>query len=105
MGFLKRSPLIGLDGEPFWNHNDSMNVTLKDVPPELHERIKEAAAHSGRSLNRQIIFTLEASLGSTKTPKDELVQANSAEKRPIGRLCWFRRRIGGNLKAEEHDRR
>ena len=50
-----------------------MNVTLKDVPPELHERIKEAAANSGRSLNRQIIFTLEASLGSQKTSKEELV--------------------------------
>ena len=50
-----------------------MNVTLKDVPPELHERIKEAAANSGRSLNKQIIFTLEASLGSQKTSKEELV--------------------------------
>ena len=50
-----------------------MNITLKDVPPELHERIKEAAANSGRSLNRQIIFTLEASLGSRKTSKEELV--------------------------------
>jgi hypothetical protein len=63
-----------------------MNVTLKDVPPELHERIKEAATNSGRSLNRQIIFTLEASLGSQKIPKGELVRRIQQRR---GRLGGF----------------
>jgi len=38
-----------------------MNITLKKVPPELHQRLKTEAAKSGRSLNRHIIFTLETS--------------------------------------------
>jgi len=68
-----------------------MNVTLKDVPPELHARIKEAAVRSGRSLNRQIIYTLQASLVSQKADKDELVT----------RIQQRRGRLGGFVDAAE----
>ncbi len=36
-----------------------MNITLKDVPPALHERLRRAAEQSGRSLNRLILHTLD----------------------------------------------
>lgn len=39
-----------------------MNITVKDVPPELHQRLRERAEESGRSLNKQILFTLEQSI-------------------------------------------
>lgn len=38
-----------------------MNLTIKDVPPELHETLKRLAEENGRSFNRQIIFSLEQS--------------------------------------------
>ena len=36
------------------------NLTLKGVPDEVHERLKEAAAANHRSLNSEIISILEA---------------------------------------------
>ncbi len=36
------------------------NLTLKGVPDEVYERLKEAAAANHRSLNSEIIATLEA---------------------------------------------
>ena len=63
-----------------------MNVTLKEVPSELHERIKEAASRSGRSLNRQIIHALEASFTPQKASKEAL--ATRIQQRR-GRLGGF----------------
>ncbi len=39
-----------------------MNITIKDVPQELHERLRELADQSGRSLNKLILYTLEQSV-------------------------------------------
>ncbi|MCB1202230.1 MAG: Arc family DNA-binding protein [Leptospiraceae bacterium] len=36
-----------------------MNISLKDVPDELHEKIKERARRSHRSINSEIIYLLE----------------------------------------------
>lgn len=36
-----------------------MNITLKNVPPKVHKALKRAAKEQGRSLNAQIIQTLE----------------------------------------------
>lgn len=35
-------------------------ITLKDVPPEVHQSLKERAQAHGRSLNKEIIVTLES---------------------------------------------
>lgn len=35
------------------------SVTLRDVPPELHKRLKESAERSRRSLNAEILWLLE----------------------------------------------
>jgi antitoxin FitA len=37
-------------------------ITLKDVPPALHRALKSRAETHGRSLNREIIVTLDSSL-------------------------------------------
>jgi len=36
-----------------------MNITLKNVPVKVHKPSKKAAKEQGRSLNAQIIHTLE----------------------------------------------
>lgn len=39
-----------------------MNITVKDVPQDLHERLRQVADQSGRSLNKLILHTLEQSV-------------------------------------------
>jgi len=39
-----------------------LNLTLKNMPPELHARLKASAAANRRSLNREILARLEAQL-------------------------------------------
>ena len=40
------------------------SITLKDIPAGLHRDLKARARAHGRSLNREIIATLESSLRS-----------------------------------------
>lgn len=42
------------------DQNDSMNVTLKNVPERIYREMKREAKQQGRSLNAQIIRALEA---------------------------------------------
>ena len=39
-----------------------LSLTLKNVPPELHARLKASAEANRRSLNREILARLEAQL-------------------------------------------
>jgi plasmid stability protein len=41
------------------------SILIKDIPPLLHERLREAAARDHRSLNKEVIALLEAALGGT----------------------------------------
>lgn len=50
-----------------------MNITLKDVPQELHERLRQAADQSGRSLNKLILYTLERSFVPKNVDRSQLV--------------------------------
>lgn len=38
------------------------SLLIKDMPPELHQRLREAAERDHRSMNRQAIAILEAAL-------------------------------------------
>jgi plasmid stability protein len=37
-------------------------ITIKDVPPAVHRTLKSRAEAHGRSLNKEIIITLESTL-------------------------------------------
>jgi antitoxin FitA len=50
------------------------NITLKDVPDDLHERLRAAAEASGRSLNKLILTTLERSLGPRRIDRLDLIE-------------------------------
>lgn len=41
-------------------------ITVKSIPPSLHKALKARATAHGRSLNREIIATLESSLHSVR---------------------------------------
>jgi plasmid stability protein len=40
-----------------------ISITLKGVPKDVHEALKKRAAVHRRSLNNEVIFTLESSMG------------------------------------------
>lgn len=58
-----------------WCHNGLVvNITVKDVPPELHERLRRAADETGRSLNKMILYTLEHALAPRRVRRAELLR-------------------------------
>lgn len=47
------------------------NITIKDIPPELHQRLKERAARNRRSLNSEVIRCLEDAVGPRKVSVEQ----------------------------------
>lgn len=63
------------------------SLTLKDVPPELHRRLKARALRNRRSLNREAIECLRAAAGAAPVdPEALLARARSLRERVSGRL-------------------
>lgn len=48
-------------------------ITVKNIPPELYERLKQAAAANHRSLNSEIIVCIEQVVGSSKIQPEEIL--------------------------------
>lgn len=63
------------------------NLTLKNVPADLHARLKESAERHRRSLNAEAIVCLERGLGGGAVSPAELRD----------RLAAVRERAGGYL--------
>lgn len=64
--------------KPYWNldeGNMAINVTVKNIPPELHKDLKASAARHRRSLNREIISLLEERLKPRKRAPEEVLAA------------------------------
>jgi hypothetical protein len=51
-----------------------MNITIKNVPVLLHQRLREAAEASGRSLNKLVLFTLEREFCAHKAERSALME-------------------------------
>jgi len=54
------------------------SITLKNIPDRLYERLKYLAKLRHRSLNSEIIFNLEKSVGLAGEDPDELRQQAKA---------------------------
>lgn len=50
------------------------NLSLRDVPDDLYQQIKEIAERERRSINQQIVVLLEHSVQQHKRPKAEVLQ-------------------------------
>lgn len=48
-------------------------VTVKNIPPDLYERLKELAEANHRSINSEIIACLEQSVSSRRLDPDTLL--------------------------------
>jgi len=62
------------------------NITLKGVPDDLHERLRAAAAASGRSLNKLILTTLERSLGPRRIDRVDLLNRIRSRRATMNRV-------------------
>ncbi len=71
------------------------NITLKDIPADLHVQLKEEAAASGRSLNKEILLRLKISMMKRPGRTVEEVLADAAR---------VRRRFKGSLDPAALDR-
>ena len=54
------------------------SITLKNVPPEIHATLKSRAKAHGRSLNKEIIASLEGIIHSGRVNADAII--NHARK-------------------------
>jgi plasmid stability protein len=50
-------------------------LTLKNIPEELHQRLRESAARHHRSLNREIIALLEERLALRRADVEKELEA------------------------------
>jgi len=50
------------------------NLSLRDVPEELYQQIKEIAARERRSVNQQIVVLLERAVQQQKRPLAEVLE-------------------------------
>ena len=60
--------------------NGSMNITLKNVPDKVHRALKQEAKKQGRSLNAQIIQTLENEAAELERRKKRRVWREEVDK-------------------------
>lgn len=45
-------------------------LSIKDLPPELHRKLKEQAAQHHRSMTKEVLALLERALGGEKASTD-----------------------------------
>ncbi len=62
-------------------------LTIKNLPDELHRRLKERAARNGRSLNSEILECLHETAGTQVVDADALLaEARRLRRRVRGRV-------------------
>jgi len=61
------------------------SLTLKRVPDEIHERLKERAERHRRSMNSEAIQILERALKSTRMSAEEAIAEAEALNKQVGK--------------------
>lgn len=61
------------------------NLTLKNLPRDLHRSLKNRAARHGRSLNSEAIACLQSVLGTETVDVDALIVRARAHRASIGK--------------------
>jgi plasmid stability protein len=59
-------------------------ITIKGLSADIHRRMKSRARAHGRSLNKEIIATLEASLGAARADADATATQARAVRETMG---------------------
>jgi plasmid stability protein len=61
------------------------NITLKGIPDEVHQRLKERAARHRRSMNSEAITILERALLTHRRSAEEVIAQAEALNERLGR--------------------
>jgi plasmid stability protein len=64
------------------------SLTLKGVPDEIYERLKDSATANHRSLNSEIIARLEAQLMPRRTTVNEHLDAIRATRKRLSKAAF-----------------
>ena len=64
-----------------------VNLSVKNVPDELAERLRRRAAANRRSLQRELLSILEAAAGASGTPRAVGGPEGPRDTRPIEELA------------------
>lgn len=59
------------------------NISLRDVPDELYQQLKEMAERDRRSVNQQILVMLERSVRQQKRPTAEVWEQIDQQREAI----------------------
>jgi len=75
-------------------------ITVKNIPPDLYERLKQAAAANRRSINSEIIVCVDQTLRSQNIPVAEALKRArqlrvQTKKHPIGDAAFTRAKASG----------
>lgn len=60
------------------------SLTIRDIPDDLHAKLKAEAEAHGRSLNREILLRLKVSVDRRQPPVDAVVESLRAPRRKKG---------------------
>ena len=64
------------------------SLTLKDIPAAVHRALKQRAKQSGRSLNREALAILKASVTPQEVSVSDLLATIRQHRQALpGRLC------------------
>ena len=63
----------------------STTITVKNIPPELYERLKQSAALHHRSINSEVISLIEENLGAKKRKPEGFLASARALREKTGR--------------------
>jgi F420-0:gamma-glutamyl ligase-like protein len=74
-----------------------LTLTLKNIPAQLHAKLKESAEKNRRSLNSEILTRLEQDVS---VPKVDRAKLASDLKTFTGRLPYVDHRIGDRYKRK-----
>ncbi len=59
------------------------NLSLRDVPDELYQQIKEMAEHERRSINQQILVLLERAVQQQQRPNPDVLKRIDRQREAI----------------------
>lgn len=69
---------------PAWKWEiDVPNLSLKNVPPDLYERLRRSAQEHRRSLNSEILYTLEEAFRSPRIDPVRFLEEVSTLQRKV----------------------
>jgi plasmid stability protein len=60
-------------------------ITVKNIPPELHERLKQSAALHHRSINSEVIVLIEENLSAKKRKPEDFLASAKVLREKTGR--------------------